>query len=514
MAANSDSLDHFLRWRATLADPPVDLDLSLAGLGDEDLESSRGSLEEALRAMARLEAGGIANPDENRMVGHYWLRAPGLAPDADTSERILETITSIEEFADRVQGAFQDVLLVGIGGSALGPMLVADALSSEDDSMRIRVLDNTDPDGIERRLASVESLAQALVLVVSKSGTTPETRNTMLEIQRAFRDAGVAFADHAVAITGADSPLAQLARDEGWVATFPMWDWVGGRTSLWSAVGLLPAALMGLDVRALLAGAAAMDGATRNRDLGRNPAALLALFWHHEGGGTGARNMVVLPYKDRLLLFSRYLQQLVMESLGKQRDRQGNIVEQGLTVYGNKGSTDQHAFVQQLRDGRHDFFAVFVRVLQDREGHALQVEPGVTTGDYLDGFWQGTRQALFEKRRHSATITLDRLDERSLGALIALFERTVGIYAELIDVNAYHQPGVESGKQASAAVLELQGKVWAELDESPRTCVEIAAALAQPPGRVWPILQHLAQNRHEVHKSPPHDHQETRFRRS
>ena len=246
----------------------------------------------------------------------------------------------------------------------------------------------------------------------------------------------------------------------------------------------------------------------------RNPAALLALFWYQEGGGKGARHMVVLPYKDRLALLPRYLQQLVMESLGKQLDRQGKLVEQGLTVYGNKGSTDQHALVQQLRDGLHDFFVVFLRVLEDRQGSELQVEPGVTTGDYLDAFWQGTRQALFEKGRHSATITLDRLDERSLAAVLALFERAVGIYAELIDVNAYHQPGVEAGKQAAAAVLELQARVWAELDASPQTVVEIAAAVAGPAGRVWPILRHLAQNRREVHESAAHDPQQARFHRS
>jgi glucose-6-phosphate isomerase len=169
---------------------------------------------------------------------------------------------------------------------------------------------------------------------------------------------------------------------------------VGGRTSITSAVGLLPGALIGMDLRAFLAGAAAMDDATRRTDLHQNPAARLAALWFVQGGGHGDRAMVVLPYKDRLLLLSRYLQQLVMESLGKQLDRQGRVVHQGLVVYGNKGSTDQHAYVQQLRDGRHDFFAVFVRVLQDRAGGEFEVEPGVTSGDFLDGLYQGTRAAL------------------------------------------------------------------------------------------------------------------------
>src|SRR5512142_845591 len=164
-----------------------------------------------------------------------------------------------------------------------------------------------------------------------------------------------------------------------------MWDWIGGRTSEASAVGLVLAARQGIDVDAFLGGARACDEATRVHDLARNPAAVLAAAWLRATGGQGGRAMVVLPYKDRLLLFSRYLQQLVMESLGKRLDLEGRRVDQGLTVYGNKGSTDQHAYVQQLRDGTNDFFAVFVRVLA-AGGDGVEVEPGVTAGDYLHGF--------------------------------------------------------------------------------------------------------------------------------
>ena len=184
----------------------------------------------------------------------------------------------------------------------------------------------------------------------------------MIEARAAYTAAGLRFARHAVAVTGEGSELDMQAREAGFLARFPMWDWVGGRTSETSAVGLLPAALQGIEIRELLAGAQAMDEATRTRDTAGNPAALLALMWHHAGAGRGAKDMVVLPYKDRLLLFSRYLQQLVMESLGKERDLEGRIVHQGIAVYGNKGSTDQHAYVQQLRDGMDNFFAIFIDV--------------------------------------------------------------------------------------------------------------------------------------------------------
>jgi glucose-6-phosphate isomerase len=256
-----------------------------------------------------------------------------------------------------------------------------------------------------------------------------------------------------------------------------MWDWVGGRTSEFSAVGMLPAALQGLDVLSMLAGARAMDEATREPDPRRNLAAALALAWHRGCDGRGARDMVVLPYKDRLLLLSRYLQQLVMESLGKDRDRAGNPVAQGITVYGNKGSTDQHAYVQQLRDGVHNFFALFVEVLRDREGASMEVDPGVTSGDYLAGFLEGTRRALWEKGRQSVTLTVPAADARTLGGLIALFERAVGLYASLVDVNAYHQPGVEAGKRAAAEVLAVQRSALAALRASGEalTAAEVAA---------------------------------------
>jgi glucose-6-phosphate isomerase len=302
-----------------------------------------------------------------------------------------------------------------------------------------------------------------------------------------------------VAVTGLDSELDRTAVMEGWLARFPMWDWVGGRTSLTSAVGLLPAAIQGIDIKNLLDGARSCDAVTRRPNTRNNPAALLALMWHHATNGRGEKDMVVLPYKDRLLLFSRYLQQLVMESLGKEQDRDGNIVNQGIAVYGNKGSTDQHAYVQQLREGTANFFATFIEVLKDREGPSLEVEPGVTSGDYLSGFFQGTRAALFENGRESITITIERLDARAVGILIALYERAVGIYASLINVNAYHQPGVEAGKKAAGAVLTLQGKivVWLRKEMGTRfTAAEIADGIGAPEEveTVFRILLHLAAN--------------------
>jgi len=206
----------------------------------------------------------------------------------------------------------------------------------------------------------------------------------------------------------------------------------------------------------------------------------------------------MLPYKDRLLLFSRYLQQLIMESIGKELDLDGKPVNQGLTVYGNKGSTDQHAYVQQLREGVANFFMTFIEVLRDRESASMEVEAGITSGDFLFGFFQGTRTALYDNGRESMTITVDSVNARTIGVLVALFERTVGLYAALVNINAYHQPGVEAGKKAAGAVISLQKEVIGLLSKAKRgmTAAEIAEELGKPDDveAVFAILRHLSAN--------------------
>lgn len=484
------------------------LDYSRIPYPDTFLADMEPALQKAHAAMAELEKGAIANPDEGRMVGHYWLRASKLAPTADLTKAIDDSLVQIRAFTADVHGGrllgstgkkFTQLLVIGIGGSALGPQLVNHALGCPGlDKMAVSFFDNTDPDGFDYVLAQLAGkLPETLVVVISKSGGTVETRNGMLESAAAFTAAGLAFAKHFVAVTGEGSKLDQIAIAQGWLTRFAMWDWVGGRTSELCTVGLLPAALQGIDTDAMLAGAAAMDVVTRSTATAENPAALLALMWHFETEGRGAKDMVILPYKDRLLLFSRYLQQLVMESLGKEFDLQGNTVNQGIAVYGNKGSTDQHAYVQQLREGVNNFFATFIEVQKDRVGASMAVEPGITTGDYLLGFYLGTRDALSEKDRHSVTVTIAELTPRSLGMMIALYERAVGLYASLVNINAYHQPGVEAGKKAATGVIDLQQKLVAALRAAPDqhyTAEAAANAVGGSPELAYKILDHLATN--------------------
>jgi glucose-6-phosphate isomerase len=500
--------ERYTRYLCHCPEIALSLDISRMGFDAGFVERMEPAMQKAFTAMSSLEAGSIANPDEGRMVGHYWLRRPSLAPDPAIRSSIEAALDQILTFSSSIHTAtltgqsgkpFTRLLVIGIGGSALGPQFVADALSSPQDRMKACFLDNTDPDGMDRLFGELGSeLARTLTIVISKSGSTKETRNGMLETQVAYKRAGLEFARHSVAVTGVDSELDKLAVKEGWLARFPMWDWVGGRTSVTSAVGLLPAALQGIDILALLDGAKCCDELTRQTDTRKNPAALMALMWHHATSGRAEKDMVMLPYKDRLLLFSRYLQQLIMESLGKELDLDGTVVNQGMTVYGNKGSTDQHAYVQQLREGVANFFVTFIQVLKDRAGDSQQVEEGITSGDFLFGFFQGTRSALYEKGRESMTITAETLDARTIGVLIALFERSVGLYASLVNINAYHQPGVEAGKKAAGVVIALQHEVVALLKNQSKTltAAEIAFELGKPDQTeaIFAILRHLAAN--------------------
>lgn len=494
------------------------VDLSRMNFSDDFIPSMEARMQKAFEDMEALEKGAIANPDENRMVGHYWLRNPSLSPTPEIRREIEDAIFRVKGFTEKVhagtirgsKGQFKNYLLIGIGGSALGPQFVANALGHpRRDKIKPHFLDNTDPDGIERVLSSISGeLGQTLCIVISKSGGTKETRNGMLEAKAAYNATKLDFGKHAAAITQQSSVLDKHAVQDGWLDRFPMWDWVGGRTSELSAVGLLPAALQGINIDEMLAGAKACDEATRVRAVFSNPAAFLVMAWIHAGKGRGEKNMIVIPYKDRLELFSKYLQQLIMESLGKELDLSGDVVNQGIAVFGNKGSTDQHSYVQQLRDGVDNFFVTFIEVLLDQKSDPFFVEPNVTSGDYLQGFFLGTREALSQKGRASVTITVRDISPFTIGALIALFERAVGLYASLVNVNAYNQPGVEAGKKAAVAVLELQKKMLEQIASAggkSMTAEEIATAIgaAEDVEHVFKICEHLASNSsHELIKLP------------
>ena len=502
------SFDHYSTSLLRYSDIGFTLDLSRMDIAKDFSATMASKIEKAFEDLTKLEAGEIANPDEGRMVGHYWLRNPELAPTEEIKKQITEPLDAIKKFAAQVAtgevappsgGVFKNMLIIGIGGSALGPQLIDDALGQIGE-IKPYFFDNTDPTGMDQDIAEIGSeLDKTLAVVISKSGGTPETRNGMIEAKHAYEEAGLDFAKHAIAVTGVGSKLYNFATEEGFITTFPMEDWVGGRTSILSTVGLVPMALQNIDFESMLAGAKEMDDLTRVPDVEKNAAMQLALAWHHEGNGKGDHDMVVLPYKDSLVLFSKYLQQLVMESLGKAEDLDGNSVNQGIAVYGNKGSTDQHAYVQQLRDGLHNFFATFIEVRKGREGASITVDEVNTSADYLQGFLRGTRTALYENGRHSVLISIEEVTARSIGHLVALFERAVTFYASLVNINAYHQPGVEAGKAAASVFLDLLNEVRGNLTADRKSATDIATAIDGDAEDVYHALVHLAANREVTH---------------
>jgi len=295
--ASSSLWQRFQQYFLRYDDLGFSIDISRMKFPDGFFDQMRPKIEKAFSAMRDLEAGGIANPDEKRMVGHYWLRKPALAPNPELRSDIEKTNAQLKKFAADVHSGkienargekFQHVLSIGIGGSALGPQFIAEALGTAKDPLDIYFFDNTDPDGFDRVLDKIDSeLARTIVVAISKSGGTKETRNGMLEAEARFKAAGLDFAKHAVAITGVGSDLDKHAEKSGWLARFPMWDWVGGRTSFMSAVGLVPMALEGFEIDNFLAGAAAMDERTRVNDFRQNAAMLLALMWFYAGKGRG-----------------------------------------------------------------------------------------------------------------------------------------------------------------------------------------------------------------------------------
>ena len=448
----------------TFIDNESGFQVNFAGMqfADADIDNIAERFPAVHEEMQKIELGEIKNPDEHRKVTHFTDRSvyTGTAVYAE-----------VEEFAagireGRIKGStgkrFESAIINGIGGSALGPQLLQMAingpywnelsLEKRNGNLKIYFLDNTDTAGLADAL-TVCDLETTLVVSVSKSGGTQETQNNLTVCQAEYAARGLDFAKHAAAVTMRESKLDRAARSAKWLRVFEMAESIGGRTSETSIVGHLPAALAGIDFEGLLRGACHMDNLTRNPYLSHNPAYMLSAMWYLAGNGKGDRNMVIVPYSDRLILLSRYLQQLVMESLGKEKDLDGKTVHQGLNVFGNKGGTDAHAFIQQLNDGRDDFFVTFIEVLEDVL--AAPISAGVAIGDYLHGFMTGLSNALRAKNRQVIEMKLTKVSPFNLGMLIALYERAVAAYAELIHINAFHQPGVQAYKLASKSIIQL-----------------------------------------------------------
>jgi glucose-6-phosphate isomerase len=388
-----------------------------------------------------------------------------------------ETVRQISAFAEGLGQAHDHVLVLGIGGSALGTKALLNALrrpawnelddEGRDFFPRLTVLENVDPTSVDAALRRIDP-RRVLVNVISKSGGTAETMAQYLVVRQWLEDAlGGAAARHLVFTTDpARGALRELAAGEG-IATLEVPPDVGGRFSVLSPVGLLPAALVGIDVAGLLTGARQAIESAEADELGRNPAALYAALHWAADADLQARINVLMPYTDRLREFAEWYRQLWAESLGKRVDRGGEAVHRGPTPVGAVGATDQHSQVQLFMEGPYDKAITFVVV--DDLGIDLKIPPrpdlpsdlaylpGHTLGELLRAEYEATSAALAQMGRMSCTLRLRDLSPASLGEAIMFLQLATGYAGVWYGVDPFDQPGVELGKKLTFAAMGRPG---------------------------------------------------------
>ena len=445
----------------------------------------------------QLFEGGHVNNTEDRAALHTLLRAaPGDVPaglKAQAAE-VQEVFAKLKAFvhAAHEPGRFTDVVSIGIGGSHLGPQMVVEALTSlKGPRLRTHFVSNVDPMHAARVLGPLDP-AKTLVIVISKTFTTQETlANAQAARAWLVKSLGEkAVAEHFAAVSAAPDKAKEFGIPPERV--FAFWDWVGGRYSLWSAVGLPIALAHGFETfQVLLAGAAEMDRHFRDAPLEKNLPTLLALLGIWYGNFWGAQTRAVIAYRQDLGLFVPFLQQLEMESDGKRVRRDGTPVDYATmpVVWGDTGTNGQHAFFQLLHQGTELVPVDFIAVLEEGSGNWRQ-QAMLLANCYAqaEALFQGQTQAQAQKRsnaalaphktflggRPSTLLTLTRLDAQTLGMLIALYEHRTFVQACVWDINPFDQMGVELGKQLAEGVLKAleSGDLTAITDPATRAAVK------------------------------------------
>ncbi len=387
-----------------------------------------------------------------------------------------ETLWYVKEYAAMVKGRFENILVLGIGGSALGGIAVTEALlkpywnllsdEQRDGLPRIFFLDNIDPDTMSG-LFEVLDLKKTLVNVITKSGSTAETMSQFMIVKdKLEKELGDNYRYNIVATTDKKTGiLRQIAEQEGY-KTFVVPDDVGGRFSVFSAVGLLPFALVGLDIDEMVNGIKDMDLALKNTDIHNNIAAQNALIHYLMDTKKGKNISVMMPYSSRLKYVSDWYVQLWAESLGKNKDKDGNDVNIGPTPIKALGATDQHSQIQLYNEGPNDKVINFIRV----ENFDKQLEipnifeytgigylGGKTINQLINAEADSTRVALADFNRPNVTITLEKVDSYNVAQLLYMLEVQTAITGELYNIDAFNQPGVEQAKNYTYALMGRVG---------------------------------------------------------
>lgn len=379
----------------------------------------------------------------------------------------------ILKYAKKVRGSFEHVVVLGIGGSALGVTALMQALrplswnqifGKKRGGPQLHILDNIDPELIAD-LDSILDYPKTLFVVISKSGTTPETVAQYLYYKKKMKKAikGASFAKHFVMVTDLEKGfLREEARREGFV-NFPIPDNVGGRFSVLTAVGLLPAALVGIDILKLLKGASRGADAFLSTKTEDNSAYQLARTQYLLQLRYGVTTTVMMAYSSALYSVADWYRQLLAESIGKAVNREGNTVYTGLTPIKALGVTDQHSQVQLYNEGPYDKLILFLETKTFRSHvsipkvgtneQAFSFLSGVSFADLMHTEQKATQEALTQYDRPTANISLDRISEESLGELFVMLEGSIAFLGEMYGIDAYNQPGVELGKVLTKKML-------------------------------------------------------------
>lgn len=406
----------------------------------------------------------------NKSVEGCWLAWLKLGDNA-------QLIQTIKAYADSVKGKFDNVVVLGIGGSALGGLAVTEALlkpywnalSNEQRNgyPRIFFLDNIDPDQISGLLNTLD-LEKTLFNVISKSGTTAETMSQYIIVHEKLKAVcGENYKDHIVVTTDEKKGvLRQIAQQEGFAA-FPVPNDVGGRFSVFSAVGMLPFALVGINIEELQRGMKEITPSLQNKDLYQNIAAQNAIIHVLLDQKKGKKISVCMPYSSRLRYVSDWYCQLWAESLGKEKDLKGNIVNTGQTPVKALGATDQHSQIQLYNEGPNDKVITFIRVNKFENDlkipatysniSELEYMSNKTINELINAEANATRITVSGYHRPNVTITLPEVNEFYLAQLMFMFEVQTAFAGKIYNINPFDQPGVEQAKNYTYALMGRKG---------------------------------------------------------